>query len=132
MSREADEKMIGRRGKSKPKSQSKASGLFVSFHPTKAERDAIKQMDFSYQDLYELLSSLPDAGLFIKITANQSGEALCAIVGEAGRGYNEGPILACFHVDIEMLLRQVKYMLSVKWPNYPAQAPTSTQLEFDW
>jgi len=79
-----------------------------------------------------MLSGLISRGLTIKLSLNQAGSAFCAVISEAGKPYGEGTALAAFHADMGRLLQMVSYMLEVKWPHFPEQSPTATQLELDW
>ena len=132
MARYADEKQYSNKNKrSNDQSNGKATN-FVAFHPTVAERDAIKEGDMDLLILVDVLSRAISRGLTLKITTNQGNTAYCAVVSEAGRPFGEGTALSCFHADLFRLFQMVDYMLNVKWPGYPETPPTVGQLEFDW
>ena len=132
MSRQQDEVRYKGNGRNQNKRSNGGATMFVSFHPTKSEKDAIKALIAEGISLDDVVEALVDRGLTVKFTQNNGGNAYCAVVAEAGKPFNEGTALACFHANVGVLIGMVHYMLTVKWTGYPEQPPTATNLEFDW
>lgn len=132
MSRQYDEKQ--RPGKSKPASTGvvNGAGMFIPFHPTVVEREAIKAMDVSEAELIGMIGALVDRGLTIKITANRAASAYCAVIAPQGQAFGQGTALSCFHASVFTLLRMVMYILYTKWPDYPEQGVTADHADLDW
>jgi len=132
MARQADEKQYSQQNKRSKAAAQQPNSTLVSFHPTVAEKDAIKAMEMSESECIDFLGELIDRGLTIKLTCNKAQTAYCAVVAPAGQAFGEGTSIAGFHASMFTLLKMCAYAVNVKWPDYPERPPKHTQLEFDW
>lgn len=132
MSREADEKLTGGKKPRKPATKPNVGGNFFSFHPTEAEKAAIKAMDLSGEGVLEFIGDLAQRGLQVTFTQNRAENAFCALIRERGKDFDTVVTLACFHANMHVLALQAVYLLTVKYPYWPYEGSLTSQGEFDW
>lgn len=132
MSRVADEKQGQKKRASGAGKGKEVHGGFYTFHPTEAEKKAIKAMDTEMEAHMELLGDYASRGIDFKLTRNSSDNAFCLVARERSAEFGTGTALSVFHANMSTLLALMFYALTVKFPHYPEQALTATQQEFDW
>ena len=132
MSRQRDEEKGRKAGGRLPAGKAAPATGFIAFHPTEAERNAVKAIDLSLEGQWEYLGDCVDRGIDFKLTRNVSDNAYCLVAREKKASYQEGVAISVFHANVSTLVALMFYALTVKWPDFPEMQPTYHQSEFDW
>ena len=132
MSRQYNEERTGRKAGKAGAGAKDAQAGFITFHPTEAEKKAVKALELEGVGLLEFLASLTERGLQTTLTRNRSDTALCLLIKERGLEFGKGTTLAFFHSNVDVLVAQAVYALTTKWPKWPETPVAYEQHEFDW
>lgn len=132
MSRQHDEERTPGKRKKASKAATQGRTDFYTFHPTEAEKKAIKAMELEGDGLLEAAASMTENGLQLTLTMNRAGSALCLLIKQQGMAFGEGTTLAFFHSNVTVLFTQAVYFLNTVAPNWPAEPVGYSQAEFDW
>lgn len=131
MSRARDEaKGVG--NSRKAQGADRPSRTYVPFHPTAAEKEAIKAMDFTVEDFVEFLGLLQDKGLSLKVGEARDGASYYATVSEIHAVYPSGKALSAFHANPWTALTALCYALTVVHPAFPDHVSPTGDYNADW
>lgn len=131
MSRQADERK--NMGKQTAKSGQKAKAkLFVSFHPTKEEKEYLRSLDTSLEDDLESLKFFMAEGHKITVGYSKNTGAVYATLREGTDDWEQARSVSAWHSEAGMALRALIYGVLHYHPKFPNLATSQAEFDLEW
>lgn len=133
MSRLVDEKKYSRK-KKEPESRKSTGSLsnFVSFNPTKEQREAIKSSSLSLTENLDYLSTWLQEGHKLSINYNREQEAYGIFLRDGNADWREAVVLSCWHVDWERAISMLCFALNNVHTDFPHINRTRESADLEW
>lgn len=106
--------------------------VFLSIHPTMAEKESIQNDKYTATDSLAILGQKIEEGLKLSITYSSDRDAFCVMVYEKDGAWNESPKLTAFHKNLNRAITIMGLGLETRYSTFPAPSATGHQAEFDW
>lgn len=121
-----------RKGVGPKKSASSSYHNFVSFHPTKEQREQIKEQSYELEGILDFLSTWLNDGFKLTIQYNEAQEAYCVMLRDGKSEWQSARVLSCWHVDWARALQTLVFALETVYTHFPDIPEGAKKEELDW
>lgn len=109
-----------------------STGNFISFNPTKDQKQAIRQSGLTLADNLDYLSTWLTLGHKLSWIYNREQEAWAVFIRDGSADWREALVLSCWHVDYELAIAMMAYALNNVYTSFPAVEIGKSQRDIDW
>lgn len=105
---------------------------FLSFNPTKEQKQAIRNSGLTLADNLDYLSTWLMAGNKISWQYSKEQEAWAVFFRQGDVDWREALVLSCWHVDYEIAIGMLAYALNNVFSSWPVVADHQKLNDVDW
>jgi len=132
MSRQADESRSRKAPAPAKTTRETKTTPYIAFHPTKEQKEFLREQEDSLEDLLGGLVSFLREGHKIQIGLSERTGAIYATLRERSDDWKTAISVSAFHAEPGMALRSLCYFVVVCHPRFPSvQLPLDEEL-FGW
>jgi hypothetical protein len=132
MSRSVEEAKNSRK-KGGPNNGRKANQKrFVSFHPTKEEKEHIRTMEESLDDCLVGIRPWLATGCKLTIGFSDKNDACYASIREHNDNWRDARALSAWHADPDVAVRSLCYAVVSRYPSFPEIDLNQEDYDLDW
>jgi hypothetical protein len=132
MSRVVEEAKSPKVKKSGQNGKKNSQKRFISFHPTKEEKEHIRTMDESLDDSLVGIRPWLAEGHKITLGFSANNEACYASIRESHDDWTRARALSAWHADPDVALRSLCYALVSRFPTFPEIGTGEGDYDLDW
>lgn len=112
-------KTVGRPRSTAVKSAANGKGRFVSFNPTKEEKETLKSSQMTLEEVMLSIESCLQDGHKVTLQYHSDHDCYSAVVRDGTVPWEQALALSCWHHSLERALRMLDYCLTIKHPEFP-------------
>lgn len=132
MSRVAEETKASKSRKPKTNGNKTYVKRFISFHPTKEEKEYIRAMEESLEDCLVGLRPWLEDGHKLTIGWSGKNDACFASIRESTDNWRDARAVSAWHADPDVALRSLCYAITSRFPAFPEIEFGQADYELDW
>lgn len=119
-------------GHKQTSSQSLTTGTYLSFNPTKEEKEILKEMKVDYVEFLDFISTYLQDGYRLTWKFMPAQEAYVWSLSEANSDWRTNRVLTCWHVDFEKALKMLYFALNNRFKGWPDLMPPGAVNDLEW
>lgn len=132
MSRVVEEAKAHKNGKNGKSSTERQVRRFLSFHPTKDQKEYLRTQDEGLDDLLVGIRPYLEDGHKITIGYSEKNKACYASIRENHQDWQQARAISAWHADADMALRSLCYAIVSQYPSFPDFTVDEETFDLNW
>jgi len=129
-----DPNEVATQGKKSKSKSTKPPGMssFTTYHPKPEHKPSIQEIARDTARTLDYLYEIAAKGVEVKIKFRDDFGAFAATARKGEGDWRSIPTVAAYHAAADRALASLLFYLVDLYPDWPAEGPTSVQLDLDW
>lgn len=118
--------------KGSTKKSTSSGGNFLTFNPTKEQREAIRNSELSLAENIDYIAMWLTEGHKISWSYAKEQQCYAVFLRQGDADWREALVISCWHADYEIAIRMLAYALNNVYTSFPIVTDRHDFRDVDW